>query len=199
MSDIVLASTNPGKIAEFQFLCNPMGFNIIPQQQLNISEIEETACTFVENALIKARHASSQAKLPAIADDSGLEIDALHGAPGVYSARFAKNPAENNQKVLELMRDIPIHARTARFYCVLVYLKHATVATPLICQATWEGQILTAPQGSQGFGYDPLFYVSTHHCSAAELSPQDKNQISHRGQAMAALQQALIRLQQTQG
>ncbi len=197
---IVLASGNPKKVAELQLLLKPLSIIIVPQSELKISDADETGLTFVENAIIKARHAAQQSGLPAIADDSGIEVDALHGKPGVYSARFAnrENPAvisndkNNNLLLLEKLKNTPETNRSARFQCVLVYMKHAEDPTPVICQGSWEGRILLAPQGEHGFGYDPVFFVPTHGCSAAELSAEEKSKISHRGCAMAEL---LIKLQ----
>lgn len=188
---LVLASGNPGKIKEFRQLLAKAHIEVIPQAEFDISEVEETGLSFVENAILKARHASEIAQLPAIADDSGLEVDYLDGAPGIYSARFAGEQANdevNNAKLLKLLQGVPDKQRTARFQCLLVYLRHPQDPTPLICQGTWEGRILATPQGNNGFGYDPLFFVPERRCSSAELSPADKNQLSHRGKAMACLQ-----------
>ena len=188
---LVLASGNPGKIKEFRQLLAKAHIEVIPQAEFDISEVEETGLSFVENAILKARHASEIAQLPAIADDSGLEVDYLDGAPGIYSARFAGEQANdevNNAKLLKLLQGVPDKQRTARFQCLLVYLRHPQDPTPLICQGTWEGRILATPQGNNGFGYDPLFFVPERRCSSAELSPADKNQFSHRGKAMACLQ-----------
>jgi len=187
---VVLASNNPGKIAEFQKLLATVQIKLIPQTEFRVSEVEEDGLSFVENAIIKARHASRQANLPAIADDSGLEVDFLNGAPGIYSARFAGAHAtneKNNTKLLQLMLDVPAEQRTARFQCLLVYLRHPQDPTPLICQGTWEGRILFEPRGDNGFGYDPVFFVPTHNCSSAELPPEIKNELSHRGQALRML------------
>lgn len=192
---IVLASSNKKKVAELQLLLQPLGISVITQSTFQISDADETGLSFVENAIIKARHAAQQSGLPAIADDSGIEVDALQGKPGIYSARFANrdNPAlasndENNNKLLlEKLHGIPEQNRTARFQCVLVYMKHAEDSTPVICQGTWEGRILLAPQGANGFGYDPIFFVPTHGCSSAELNAEEKSKISHRGQAMQKL------------
>ena len=190
ITDIVLATGNAGKLREFQQLFNEHPVNIRPQSDFNVPDVPETGLTFVENALIKARHASELTNRPAMADDSGLEVDALQGAPGIYSARYAYDGAsseDNNRKLLESLQDIPQAQRTARFQCVLVYLRHAKDPTPLICQAHWEGRILTTAQGDNGFGYDPIFYVPTHQCAAANLDSQIKNQISHRAQALQKL------------
>jgi XTP/dITP diphosphohydrolase len=196
---IVLASGNRKKVAELQHLLQPLGIAIIPQSQLHIPDADETGLTFIENAILKARHACRLSGLPAIADDSGLEVDALDGAPGIYSARFAGvpcNDANNNMLLLEKMKHLAPENRCARFQCVLVYLRHAEDPTPLICQGSWGGSILLTPQGAQGFGYDPLFFVPTHSCSTAEMLPEEKAAISHRGQAM---RQLLMQLRQRYG
>ena len=190
LKKIVLASGNQKKVAELQQLLRPLAIEIIPQTQLNIADADETGLSFVENATLKARHAARLSGLPALADDSGIEVDALQGKPGIYSARFAGVPScdeNNNRLLLEKMKSVPADQRAARFQCVLVFLRHADDPTPLICQGTWEGSILFAPQGEEGFGYDPLFYVPTHQCSAAELPAEEKGRISHRGQATRLL------------
>lgn len=194
MKKIVLATGNAGKVREFGQLLAAFDAEVIPQTQLNVSSVPETGLTFVENALIKARHAAEVTGLPALADDSGIEVDALSGAPGIYSARFAgedAHDAENNQLLLEKLQHVPEAERTARYHCVIVYLRHALDPTPLICHGIWEGKVLNAPQGDKGFGYDPLFLIPEQQCSAAELSSELKNQLSHRGQAMRELQAAL--------
>ena len=194
MQRIVLATSNSGKVAEFQQLLAPLNLRVNPQSEFNVTSVEETGLTFIENAILKARHAAEKTGLPAMADDSGLEVDALNGAPGIYSARYAGENADaltQCQKLLTELKDIPTEQRTARFHCVLVYLKHALDPAPLICQGIWEGHILTELRGNKGFGYDPLFYVPCHNCTAAELEPAVKNQLSHRGQAFAALAQQL--------
>ena len=187
---IVLASSNPGKLREFKQLLGGINIEVLPQSQFNVSDADETGLSFVENAIIKARHAAQHTKLPALADDSGLEVDALQGAPGIYSARFAgvgAKDADNRKKLLEQLNGVPESECGARFQCVLVYMRHALDPTPLICQGTWEGHILSQPRGLSGFGYDPVFYVPTHSLSAAELSPDTKNSLSHRGQALRQL------------
>lgn len=184
---IVLASSNSGKLREFNQLLGGLQIEVLPQSHFNVVDAEETGLSFVENALLKARNAAQHTNLPALADDSGLEVDALRGAPGIYSARYAgvgASDAENLKKLLDQLQHVAPPQRTARFQCVLVYLRHALDPTPLICQGTWEGSILPQPRGSNGFGYDPVFYVPTHACSAAELTPQIKNSLSHRGQAL---------------
>ncbi len=187
---IVLASNNAGKLKEFQQLLAEHQLDVLPQAQFNVSEVEETGLSFVENAIIKARHASKIAGLPAIADDSGLEVDFLDGAPGIYSARFSgadANDTTNNQQLLERLHDVPDEQRSARFQCVLVYLRHPLDPTPLICQGTWEGRILTEARGANGFGYDPLFLDPTTGLSSAELSKAEKNTRSHRAKALQCL------------
>ncbi len=187
---IVLASNNPGKLREIDQLLASAGMHVEPQQRFSIGEVEETGLSFVENAILKARHAAAGSGLPAIADDSGIEVDALDGAPGIYSARYAgpgADDAANNDKLLAELEDVPDAERSARYQCVMVYLRHPTDPTPLICVGTWEGRILREPRGENGFGYDPLFFVPTHGVSAAELDPDTKNALSHRGQALREL------------
>ncbi len=187
---VVLASSNPGKLKEFQQLLADVGFDVLPQGQFDVIDAEETGLSFVENAIIKARNACEATGLPALADDSGIEVDALEGRPGIYSARFAGPGAtneSNNAKLLEQLQGVPQDRRTARYQCVLVYMRHAQDPTPIICQGSWEGVILKAPQGEGGFGYDPLFYVPSHQCAAAELSKEEKGRISHRAQALQIL------------
>lgn len=191
---IVLASGNKKKVAELQLLLTPLGVEIIPQNTLDICDVAETGLTFIENAILKARHASRLSGLPAVADDSGLEVDALCGAPGIYSARFAGEPSndeKNNRLLLEKLAAVTDDLRSARFQCVIVYLRHVDDPTPIICQGSWEGSILREPKGDNGFGYDPLFFVPTHQCSAAQLKADIKGQISHRGKAMKQLLEAL--------
>jgi XTP/dITP diphosphohydrolase len=188
---IVLASNNDGKIREIAQLLKGYRIEILPQSKFDISEVEETGQSFVENAILKARHASTISGLPAMADDSGIEVDALNGAPGIFSARFAGegcSDQDNNRKLLSELKDVPDEQRVARFQCVIVYMRDAHDAMPLICTGTWEGRIMHQECGNNGFGYDPLFYVSTHGCSSAELPPEVKNQISHRAQALRTLQ-----------
>jgi XTP/dITP diphosphohydrolase len=187
---IVLASSNAGKVREFNQLLGDLQLEVVPQSRFNVADAEETGLTFVENAILKARNAAQHTRLPALADDSGLEVDALHGAPGIYSARYAgpnASDAENLEKLLGMLNDIPEAQRGARFQCVLVFMRHALDPTPLICQGTWEGRILIRPCGTNGFGYDPVFFVPTHECSAAELPAKVKNSLSHRGQALRQL------------
>ncbi len=196
MKRIVLATGNPGKVREINQLLSGSDYEVVPQSAFGVPEAEETGLTFVENALIKARNAARHSGLPAIADDSGIEVDALRGAPGIYSARYAGEDATdeaNLQKLLAELEGVPEAERTARFQCVMVYLRHPEDPVPLIVQGTWEGRILTEPRGEGGFGYDPVFYVPEHGCSAAELTPEQKNAISHRGQALCKLVRALNR------
>ena len=194
MQKIVLASNNKGKVRELQQMLSSLNMEVLPQATFNIEDADETGLTFVENAIIKARHASAIANLPAIADDSGLEVDALKGAPGIYSARYSGEGAtdeKNLLKLLEALKDFPEEKRRARFQCLLVYMRHAKDPTPLICQGTWEGIITTEPQGENGFGYDPVFYVPEYNCTSAQLQPEQKNKLSHRGIALAALVEKL--------
>jgi XTP/dITP diphosphohydrolase len=191
---IVLASNNQGKVREIGQLLADRNMEVLPQSAFDIPEIEETGLSFVENAILKARNAAAHSGLPAIADDSGLEVDALNGAPGIYSARYAGPGAtdtDNNAKMLEALADVPDEARTARFQCLMVYMRHAEDPVPIICQGSWEGRILRTPQGENGFGYDPLFFVPEKNRSAAELPPEVKNAMSHRGKALQCLLRAL--------
>jgi len=189
---IVLASGNAGKLKEFQSLLAGVGIDVVAQSEFDVPDADETGLSFVENAIIKARHACQLTGLPAIADDSGLEVDALLGKPGIYSSRFAgvdgadKDEA-NNRKLLNSLEGLSQSERTARFQCVLVYMRHADDPTPLICQGSWEGLILHQPAGDSGFGYDPLFYVPEKGCASAQLDKAEKNAISHRGKAMRQL------------
>jgi XTP/dITP diphosphohydrolase len=202
MKNIVLASSNPGKVREINELLTELDMHAVPQSDYGVTDAEETGLTFVENAILKARNAAAHTGLPAIADDSGIEVDALNGAPGIYSARYAGAGAgdeANLVKLLDALRDIPEPQRTARFQCLMVYMRHGEDPTPLICQGTWEGRILPAPRGDNGFGYDPVFYVPTHDCSSAELVPEIKNSLSHRGQALRQLLAALKRHGHLQG
>lgn len=192
---IVLASNNAGKVAEISQLLEHSGIEVLPQAQFDIQDAVEDGLTFVENAIIKARHAAKLSGLPAIADDSGIEVDCLNGAPGIYSARFAgegSSDEENLLKLLREMKDIPEAQRSARFQCLMVYMRHAEDPTPVICQGTWEGRILTAPQGENGFGYDPVFFVPEQNCSSAELDAATKNSLSHRGKALQQLVKRLL-------
>ena len=193
LSKLVIASSNAGKLRELAQLLPP-GLKLIPQSELGIPDAAEDGNTFVANATAKALNASRYSNLPAMADDSGLEVDALGGAPGVYSARYAgegATNAENVSKLLDAMKDVPETARTARFRCVIALLPEAGGTDPIICEGTWEGRIQTEPTGSGGFGYDPVFHVPTHNCSAAELDPAVKNRLSHRARALNALMEVI--------
>lgn len=195
MSSIVLASGNAGKIREIQAILQ--NDQILPQSQFNVVEPDETGATFIENAIIKARNAALHCNLPAIADDSGLAVDALGGLPGVISARYAGvgvSDQANLDKLLAEMRDVPDTERSARFICMMVYLRHALDPTPIIAQGVWEGRILRQAVGENGFGYDPVFWVEQYQCSSAQLAPELKNALSHRGQALRALSQQLAGL-----
>lgn len=194
MKEIILASSNPGKVREINQLLAGLDMQIQPQSDFGVSDAEETGLTFIENAILKARNAARHTGRPAIADDSGLEVDALNGAPGIYSARYAGAGASdqaNLDRLLDDLREISETDRSARFQCLMVFMRHAEDPTPLICQGTWEGRILFKPRGENGFGYDPVFYVPTHDCSSAELPPETKNALSHRGQALRKLVSAL--------
>ncbi|MCU7919909.1 MAG: RdgB/HAM1 family non-canonical purine NTP pyrophosphatase [Candidatus Thiodiazotropha sp. (ex Epidulcina cf. delphinae)] len=191
---IVLASNNVGKVREINQLLAGERITVLAQKAYNIPDAIEDGLSFVENAIKKARHAAGLSGLPAIADDSGIEVDALNGAPGIYSARFAGPGASdkaNLEKLLEHLKEVPEADRSARFQCLMVYMRHAEDPTPIICQGTWKGRILFEPRGDNGFGYDPIFYVPTHDCSSAELPPEVKNSLSHRGQALQKLLLAL--------
>ncbi|MDZ7783406.1 MAG: RdgB/HAM1 family non-canonical purine NTP pyrophosphatase [Halioglobus sp.] len=189
---IVLASGNAGKLREFSQTLAPLGVDLVPQSAFDVPEVEESGLSFVENAIIKARAAAQYSALPAIADDSGLEVDWLDGAPGIHSARYSgQGDAANNEKLLRELNGVPEADRGARFQCVLVYMRHGADATPLISQASWEGRILLEPRGENGFGYDPLFYVAEEGLSAAQLPPAIKNRISHRARACARLYEAM--------
>ena len=188
--DVVLASGNLGKIQEFRHILEPLGFSLIPQTELTVPSVKEDGLSFVENALIKARHAASYTHLPALADDSGLVVPALNGEPGIYSARYSGEGAtdsKNIETLLQKMQNLQGDERQAYFYCALVFMRHANDPTPLLATGLWKGSILQTKQGDQGFGYDPIFYVSQHACACAELSAVVKNQISHRALAIQAL------------
>jgi XTP/dITP diphosphohydrolase len=193
-TQLVLATNNPGKVRELAALLRDFGFEVRGQGEFGVPEVAETGTTFVENAIIKARAAALHTHLPAMADDSGIEVDALHGAPGVYSARFAgedADDAKNNAKLVESLRDVPTEERTARYRAVIVYMRHAEDPAPLIAEGVWEGIIQFEPQGSNGFGYDPHFYLPHLGCTSAELEPAEKSRLSHRGQALRALLEKL--------
>lgn len=187
---IVLASSNAGKLKEFNALLQTASIEVVPQSAFDVPDADENGLSFIENAILKARQAAKYTGLPAFADDSGIEVDALNGQPGIYSARFAGvhgDNAANNEKLLTLMKEVPDAQRTARFHCVIAYLKHEQDPTPIICQGTWEGRIMSSLEGGEGFGYDPLFWVPTHGCTSAQLPSAVKNSISHRAQALQKL------------
>ena len=190
MRKVVLASGNVGKLREMSVLLAPLGLELVAQSTFGIHSADETGTTFMENALLKARHAARKAKLPAISDDSGIEVDALDGRPGVYSARFAGENAsdqDNLRKLLTELHDVPAEFRQARYHCVIVFVRTANDPEPVIAHGKWEGQITTEPRGSGGFGYDPIFQPAGLHSTAAQLSPEEKNKISHRAHALLAL------------
>lgn len=192
---IVLATGNKGKVKELSAMLSGLKIQVLPQSEFQVSDVAETGTTFVENAIIKARHAARMTGLPAMADDSGLAVDALGGAPGVFSARYAgedATDADNVQKLLAALNGVEPTLRQARFLCVLVYMAHADDPTPIICQGEWQGSITTETMGTNGFGYDPIFWVAEQHCSSAQLSPEQKNQLSHRGKALSLMVKALM-------
>jgi len=193
---IVIASGNAGKVREIGQLLQDLALEVLPQSDFNVPDIEETGLTFVENALLKARNASQHTGLPAIADDSGIAVDVLQGRPGIYSARFAgvgASDMDNLEKLIDMVKPFAEEERTARFICSMVYLRHEHDPMPVIAEGVWQGQLVTDPKGEYGFGYDPIFYVSSHQCTSAELSPEIKNTLSHRGQA---LMQLLVKLKE---
>ncbi len=194
MKKLVLASGNPGKLRELRQILEDLGYELHAQSEFGVSEVAETGTTFVENAIIKARHAADQTGLPALADDSGIEVDALDGAPGVFSARFAGEDADddaNNALLVEKLREVPAEQRSARYRAVIVLMRHSADPSPLICEGSWEGRIQLQPAGDGGFGYDPYFYLPELGCSSAQLSAEEKNRLSHRGQALAELKRRL--------
>lgn len=194
---LVLATGNPGKVNELANMLSPLNINVLPQSDFNVGEVAETGTTFVENAIIKARHAAKITGMPAIADDSGLEVDGLNGAPGVYSARFSGESASDQDNIDKLLNELANNPnRKARFWCVLVLMRHADDPTPLICSASWEGEITQTQNGEGGFGYDPVFFVAEQNCTSAELTKEQKNAVSHRGQALKKL---LLELQSKGG
>jgi len=194
MKKIVLASGNQGKVKELANMLHDLNISVVPQSDFNVSEVAETGTTFVENAIIKARHAAKITGLPAIADDSGLAVDYLQGAPGIYSSRFAGENAtdeDNMIKLLHELKSVPSTQRQARFLCVLVFMRHADDPTPIICQGEWHGVISTEKSGDHGFGYDPIFYVEQQQMTSAQLPRDLKNQLSHRGKALSLLKTQL--------
>lgn len=194
MQKVVLATGNAGKVRELASLLRDFGLDIVAQTDLGVESAEETGLTFIENAILKARHAAAITGLPAIADDSGLAVDALGGAPGIYSARYAGVDAsdrQNLEKLLVALNDVPDEQRQAQFHCVLVYLRHADDPTPLVFHGVWPGEITRAPAGEGGFGYDPIFYVPSEGKTASELTREEKSAISHRGQALKQLLEAM--------
>ncbi|WP_417641828.1 XTP/dITP diphosphatase [Enterobacter kobei] len=194
MQKVVLATGNAGKVRELASLLNDFGLDVVAQTELGVDSVEETGLTFIENAIIKARHAAKVTGLPALADDSGLAVDVLGGAPGIYSARFSGVDAsdqQNLEKLLEELQDVPDDKRQAQFHCVLVYMRHADDPTPLVCHGSWQGVITREQSGSGGFGYDPIFFVPSLGKTAAELTREEKSAISHRGQALKLLLEAL--------
>lgn len=189
---VVLASGNPGKLRELRKILSPLNMDLQAQSDFDVPEADENGLSFVENAIIKARAAAQATGLAAIADDSGLEVDHLLGAPGIHSARYSgEGDIANNEKLLRELGDLPMEQRTARFQCVLVYMRHWQDPTPIVCQGAWEGRILFEALGENGFGYDPLFYLPQYDCSSAQLDPEKKNHISHRAKASALLLEAL--------
>lgn len=187
---LVLATNNAGKLREFRELLAPLGFEVEPLARFTNVSADETGLSFIENAILKARHASQAAGLPAIADDSGIEVDVLRGAPGIYSARYAGVGATDQQnldKLLDAVRDVPVAKRTARYQCALAFMRWASDPSPIVCQASWEGRVISIPRGNGGFGYDPIFELTGSDKTAAELSAEEKNRISHRGQALREL------------
>lgn len=197
MKDIVLASSNKGKLKEFQQLFSKYQINVVPQSHFDVVDAVEDGLSFIENAIIKARHAAKQTGLAALSDDSGLSVDALNGQPGICSARFSGENATdktNNEKLLKLLENTQEQDRTASFHCVLAFVRHWQDPTPIICHGIWQGKILTEPVGSQGFGYDPIFFADDQQCASAELTPEVKNKVSHRGQAVTQLTQKLNHL-----
>ena len=196
-NQIVLASGNAGKLRESAQLLEGLNLEILPQSEFNVPEVEETGLTFVDNAILKARNAAHYTGLPAIADDSGLAVDVLRGRPGIYSARFAgigASDEENLEKLIRMVEPFPDEERTARFICSMVYIRHEEDHVPVIAEGVWEGQLLIDPKGQNGFGYDPIFYVSSQQCTSAELPPEIKNKLSHRGQALRKLLEQLSSL-----
>lgn len=194
LEKLVLASGNQGKIKELTTLLQPLNIEVVPQSEFNVPDADETGLTFIENAILKARHAAKLTGLPALADDSGIAVDALNGMPGIYSARYAGTHGDriaNMNKLLEAMRDVPDDKRQAAFHCVLAFVRTAEDPTPIICHGIWRGSVLREMRGENGYGYDPVFFIPEHNKSAAELSAAEKNSLSHRGQALKMLLSSL--------
>ncbi|MBQ8708567.1 MAG: RdgB/HAM1 family non-canonical purine NTP pyrophosphatase [Succinivibrionaceae bacterium] len=194
MNRIVLATGNMHKVKEIDAMLSQLSLTVVPQSDYKVTSAPETGTTFVENAIIKARNAAAQTGLPAIADDSGIEVDALNGAPGVYSSRFAGeegNDRKNLLKLIDSIRSVPEDSRTCRYWCIMVYMRHQKDPTPVICQASWEGTLVTEPRGTNGFGYDPIFLIPEEGLTAAEISLEKKNSMSHRAKALSQLLERL--------
>ena len=194
---VVLASGNAGKVRELRQLLGPLDIEVLPQSDFDVPNVTETGLSFIENAILKARHAAMHTQLPAIADDSGIEVDALHGAPGIYSARYAgegASDADNLRKLIRELSAVPATNRTARYRCALVFMRSEKDSSPIVCQASWEGRLLDSPRGSGGFGYDPLFVPEGVSETFAELGEETKNRISHRSNALRKLKERLTRV-----
>ena len=195
MKKIILATGNPGKVGELNAMLKGH-YSVVSQKDMKVKEVPETGTSFIENALIKARNASLQSKLPALADDSGLEVEALNGEPGIYSARYAREGATDEENMTKLLLNMEHHNnRKAHFCCAMVYIKDAEDSDPIIVERRWEGELLREPIGTNGFGYDPIFYLHDYSCSSAQLEPETKNKISHRGQALNDLLVELLSIE----
>ena len=195
MKKIILATGNPGKVGELNAMLNGH-YSVVSQKDMKVEEVPETGTSFIENALIKARNASLQSKLPALADDSGLEVEALNGEPGIYSARYAREGATDEENMTKLLLNMEHHNnRKAHFCCAMVYIKDAEDSNPIIVERRWQGELLREPIGTNGFGYDPIFYLHDYSCSSAQLEPETKNKISHRGQALNDLLVELLSIE----
>jgi XTP/dITP diphosphohydrolase len=195
MKKIILATGNPGKVRELNAMLKGH-YSVVSQKDMKVEEVPETGTSFIENALIKARNASLQSKLPALADDSGLEVEALNGEPGIYSARYAREGATDEENMTKLLLNMEHHNnRKAHFCCAMVYIKDAEDSNPIIVERRWEGELLREPIGTNGFGYDPIFYLHDYSCSSAQLEPETKNKISHRGQALNDLLVELLSIE----
>jgi|TARA_Y100000758_G_C15970469_1_gene393010 XTP/dITP diphosphohydrolase len=195
MKKIILATGNPGKVRELNAMLKGH-YSVVSQKDMKVEEVPETGTSFIENALIKARNASLQSKLPALADDSGLEVEALNGEPGIYSARYAREGATDEENMTKLLLNMEHHNnRKAHFCCAMVYIKDAEDSNPIIVERRWQGELLREPIGTNGFGYDPIFYLHDYSCSSAQLEPETKNKISHRGQALNDLLVELLSIE----